>query len=180
MKNGSIGIAIVVSGLAALVFAGSALGFGFGDNKFEQELEKEEGAIKLVREVRRGGYDVITTGELKELIDSGRDILVIDTMPFADSFKKQHIPGARHFLFPIPEMTDWDTGETNGKTLEDFVALLGPDKDRTIVIYCGFVKCTRSHNGAMWAVNLGYRDVLRHPGGIFAWKGAGYPTEDVK
>jgi thiosulfate/3-mercaptopyruvate sulfurtransferase len=34
------------------------------------------------------------------------------------------------------------------------------------------VKCTRSHNGAMWAAKLGYTNVFRHPGGIFAWKGA--------
>ena len=48
------------------------------------------------------------------------------------------------------------------------------------MIYCGFVKCTRSHNGAMWAVKNGYTNVFRHPGGVFAWKGAKYPTEEVK
>ena len=58
--------------------------------------------------------------------------------------------------------------------------MLGPDKDRTIVVYCGFVKCTRSHNGAMWAVKLGYKNVYRYPGGIKAWKEADYPVEKVK
>jgi rhodanese-related sulfurtransferase len=52
--------------------------------------------------------------------------------------------------------------------------LLGADKDRLIVIYCGFVKCTRSHNGAMWAKRLGYKNVYRFPGGIYAWKGMDY------
>ena len=33
---------------------------------------------------------------------------------------------------------------------------------------------------AMWAKKLGYKNVYRHPGGIFAWKGAKYPTEAVK
>jgi rhodanese-related sulfurtransferase len=32
----------------------------------------------------------------------------------------------------------------------------------------------------MWAMKLGYTNVLRHPEGIFSWKGAGYPTEGVK
>jgi rhodanese-related sulfurtransferase len=32
----------------------------------------------------------------------------------------------------------------------------------------------------MWAVTNGYANVYRHPGGIFAWKGAKYPTEEVK
>jgi len=149
-------------------------------NKFEQEVEKEQGAVKLVREVQRGGYDVVTTEELKKWIDSGNDMLIVDTMPYKASYKKAHVPGAKQFLFPIPEMKTWDTKETNGKSKEDFATLLGPDKNKTIVIYCGFVKCTRSHNGAVWARILGYKNVYRHPGGIFAWKGAKYPTEKVK
>jgi rhodanese-related sulfurtransferase len=158
----------------------SASALGFGKNKFEKEVEKEQGAVKLARETTQGDYSLITTEELKKLIDSGKDILLIDTMPYEDSYKKSHIPGAEQFLFPIPPMETWDTKETDGKTQDDYAALLGPDKDKTIVVYCGFVKCTRSHNGAMWARRLGYTDVLRHPGGIFAWKGAEYPTESAK
>jgi thiosulfate/3-mercaptopyruvate sulfurtransferase len=173
-------ILVLVIALLTFGFATSAFSFGFGDNKFEKEVEKEQGAVKLTREVQRGGYDVITTEELKNLLDSGKDVLVIDTMPYEDSYQKQHIPGAEQFLFPIPEMETWDSKETDGKTMDDFVALLGPDKDKTIVIYCGFVKCTRSHNGAMWAKKLGYNNVLRQPGGIYAWLGADYPIEKTE
>jgi len=150
------------------------------ENKFEKEVEKEAEAVKLVREVRRGGYDLVTAAELKQWIDSGKEMVIIDTMPYEDSYKKMHVPGAAQFLFPIPDMNQWDSNETAGKTKEDFAALLGDDKDQPIVIYCGFVKCTRSHNGAAWAVQLGYKNVYRYPGGIFAWKGAGYPIEAVK
>jgi len=149
-------------------------------NKFEKEVEKEQEAVKLVREVQQGGYDLITAKELKDLIDSGKDILIIDTMPYDASYKKMHVPGAEQFLFPIPEMNVWDIKETDGKTIDDFKALLGPDMSKTIVVYCGFVKCTRSHNGAMWATKLGYKNVMRFPGGIFAWKGAEYPVEKAK
>ncbi len=149
-------------------------------DKFEQEVEKEHAAVKLVREVQRGGYGVITAAELKELLDSGKDILVVDTMPYAGSYKKEHVPGAVQFLFPIPEMETWDRKETDDKTVEDFTEMLGPDRNKTIVIYCGFVKCTRSHNGAMWAKKLGYRNVFRFAGGIFAWKGAGYPVASAE
>jgi thiosulfate/3-mercaptopyruvate sulfurtransferase len=180
MKKGKSLLLTAMAFLLTISFAATASGFGFGDNKFEKEVEKEEGAVKLTREVMRGGYDVITTAELKELLDSGKDILVVDTMPYEDSYKKEHIPGSVQFLFPIPEMTEWDAKETDNKTLDDFAVLLGSDKDKTIVIYCGFVKCTRSHNGAMWAKKLGYNNVLRQPGGIFAWKGAGFPTEGVE
>jgi len=101
-------------------------------------------------------------------------------MPYGASYKKQHIPGAVQFLFPIPEMEEWDTTETDGKSREDYVKLLGNDKKKPVVIYCGFIKCTRSHNGAAWAVKLGYQNVYRYPGGIFAWKGAKNSVEKVK
>jgi thiosulfate/3-mercaptopyruvate sulfurtransferase len=149
-------------------------------NQFEKEVEKEQGAVKLVREVQRGGYDVISTDELKKIIDQGETLLIIDTMPYEASYKKGHVPGAAQFLFPIPDMETWDPQKTEGKTDADFVALLGPDKNKAIVIYCGFVKCTRSHNGAAWAKRLGYKNVARYPGGIFAWKGAGYEVDKVK
>ena len=166
--------------LAMAVVMVLALGkTGEGADKFEQEVEREKGAVKLAREMQRGGYELITTAELKALIDSGRDILVVDTMPFGASYRKQHVPGAVQFLFPIPDMAVWDKKETDGKTVEDYAALLGPDKTKTIVVYCGFVKCTRSHNAAVWAKKLGYRNVFRYSGGIFAWRGAGYPVESA-
>jgi len=163
-----------------LVVGFAAPAGAFLDNKFEKEFEKEAGAVKLVREVQRGGYDVVTTEELKQWIDSGKDMIIVDTMPYEASYKKQHVPGAVQFLFPIPEMKQWDVAETGGKTQADFAGLLGNDKDKLIVIYCGFVKCTRSHNGAAWAVKLGYKNVYRYAGGIFAWKGARYPVEKVE
>jgi len=149
-------------------------------NKFEKELEKETDAVKLVRDVQRGGYSLVTTGELKQWIDSGKQMVIVDSMPYADSYKKEHVPGALQFLFPIPDMPEWDTKETDGKTQEDFIRMLGSDKEKIIVIYCGFVKCTRSHNGAAWAVKSGYKNVYRYSGGVFAWKGAKYPVEKVE
>ncbi len=162
--------------ILALLLGGPAV----AKDKFEQEVETEAVAVKLVRDVQRGGYDLVTTSELKQWIDSGKDVLVVDTMPYEDSYKKMHVPGAVQFLFPIPDMPQWDTNETDGKTQADFMKLLGENTDKPIVIYCGFVKCTRSHNGAAWAAKLGYKNVYRYPGGIFAWKGAGYPVGTAK
>jgi rhodanese-related sulfurtransferase len=163
-----------------LVLFAASSAWGFGSSKFKDEVEKESEAVKLVREVTAGGYDVITTAELVEVINNGEDILIIDTMPYEASYKKEHVPNAEQFLFPIPDMVEWDANETDGKSQEDYVALLGPDKNKKIIVYCGFVKCTRSHNGAMWAKKLGYTNVYRYPGGIYAWKGADNQVEEVK
>jgi thiosulfate/3-mercaptopyruvate sulfurtransferase len=140
-----------------------------------RELDTEASAMKFAGEVMRGSYKVVSTEELKKWIDEKKKILIIDTMPYEDSYKKVHVPGAVQFEFPIPEITNLDE-----KTKEAFLKVLGPDKEIPVVIYCGFVKCTRSHNGAMWAVKLGYKNVYRYPGGIKAWKEADYPVDKVK
>ncbi len=138
----------------------------------DKELENEKIAVKFEREVERGGYKVITTQELKNWIDQKKDILIVDTMP-PDSFKKQHIPGAVNFeIQRQPELT-----QMSDKMRADFERLLGPNKDRTIVFYCGFTDCERSHNAGMWAIKLGYKNAYRQPGGIKGWLEAGYPVE---
>ncbi|ACL05699.1 rhodanese-like domain-containing protein [Desulfatibacillum aliphaticivorans] len=168
---------VLAIALVGLLAASPAWAF---KNKFEKEVDAEAQAVKLVREVQRGGYDLVTTDELKKWMDEGKDMVIIDTMPYEGSYVKNHVPGAVQFLFPIPDMNEWDVKETDGKTQADFAALLGPDKDKTIVIYCGFVKCTRSHNGAAWAEKMGYKNVYRYSGGIFAWKGADYEVGKVE
>ena len=170
----------LMTGLMLLTLTNAASAFSLGDDKFKDEVTKEQEAVKLLREVQQGGYGILTTSELKAMIDSNKEVLVIDTMPLKDSYEKNHIPGAKQFLFPIPEMKEWDSKETDGKSKEDYEKLLGPDKNKPIVVYCGFVKCTRSHNGAVWAKKLGYKNVKRYTGGIYAWKGADLPVSSVK
>jgi len=162
------------------LLASGATAHAFGTNKFEAEVEKEKEAVKLLRDVEKGDYGIVTTAELKKMIDEKTDMVIVDTMPYDASYKKNHVPGAVQFLFPIPDMTEWDSKETGGKSMEDFEKLLGADKDKPVIIYCGFVKCTRSHNGAYWAKKLGYKNVYRYPGGIYAWKGADYPVAKIQ
>ncbi len=140
-----------------------------------QEIETEKIAVTFAREVERGGYRIVSSEELKGWLDQKKEMQIVDTMPYEASYRKQHIPGATQIEFPIPEMAALDD-----KTKAALEKLLGSDKNRLVVFYCGFVKCTRSHNGAMWAIKLGYRNIYRHPGGIKAWDEAGYPMERVK
>lgn len=79
------------------------------------------------------GYTVIAVPELKKMLD--KDILVIDTLPNV-KYKQEHIPGAKHFEFPNEGMNTWNQAKTGGKSKEDFIALLGSDKNKPIVFYC--------------------------------------------
>jgi len=81
------------------------------------------------------GYTVITAVELKKLQDSEKDSLLIDTLAFS-RYKQEHIQGAKNFEFPNQNMDRWDNSKTGGKSQEDFIALLGGEKDRPIVFYC--------------------------------------------
>lgn len=160
--------------VVSLVFILGTAGYGMAAWG-GKELETEKTAVNLSREVARGGYKIVNTEELKAWLDQKKDMLIVDTMPYEDSYKKQHIPGAVQFEFPKEEVANLDD-----KTKEAFKKLLGANKDKMIVIYCGFTKCGRSHNGAMWAVKLGYKNVYRYPGGITAWTEADYPVEKGK
>jgi rhodanese-related sulfurtransferase len=142
---------------------------------FDKEIENEQLAVSFYREVERGAYKIVDTTELKQWIEAKKPMLIVDTMPLEASYKKQHIPGAVQFELPIPEMKEMPAAQQ-----AEFTKLLGADKDRLLVIYCGFPKCTRSHNGAMWAVKLGYKNVYRYPGGIKAWVEAGNPVGKVE
>ncbi len=165
-----LGIWIIAPLIALLVMAPAAEAFwGKG------EVKIEDIAVKFAREVARGGYKIVKSDELQKWLKQGKAMLVVDTMPYEASYVKNHIPGAKQFLFPVKELKSMDAASQ-----AKFRKLLGPDKSRLLVFYCGFTKCGRSHNGAMWAVKLGYRNVYRCPGGIKAWLQRGYKVNKVK
>ena len=162
---------IVIVGLALLAGCASTKDLGVKTANVQAELL----AMKTAAEKDRGGYKLIGLKDLKEKLDAKEDMLIIDATPYDASFKKQHIPTAVSFLFPLPDVSSIDP-----EMEKQYADLLGPDKNRVIVVYSGFVKCGRSHNGAKWAVKLGYRNVYRCLGGIRGWKEAGYPVAAVQ
>ena len=150
---------------------------GCGTNKFEQEVTIEASSVKFAREAVSGQYAILSTSEVKKLRDEGTDFLLLDAMPATSSFDLAHIPGAVNFEFPKEQMDAWTEESMPGRTKEAYRKLLGDDLERLIVVYCGFVKCARSHNAAVFARELGYTNVKRYAGGIYAWRGAGLAVE---
>jgi thiosulfate/3-mercaptopyruvate sulfurtransferase len=159
-----------------LILAATMLG-SCGTNVFEREVELERVAVGLVRETHDCGYELITATELHDALAKKEALLLIDAMP-STNYAEGHLPGAQNFPFPTEPVPEWSAEGSEGKTMQDYEALLGPDKSRPIVVYCGYVACARSHNAGVWARRLGYQQVWRFAGGARAWKGAGYGLQD--
>ena len=81
-------------------------------------------------EARREGYDLITLDELESLYQSDKDFIVLDVRPDYE-YKRAHLPKAANLEFHLGERLTLDPAKRR-----EFEELLGPDKDRTIVIYC--------------------------------------------
>ena len=81
-------------------------------------------------EARREGYDLITLNELESLYQSGNDFIILDVRPDYE-YKRAHLPRAANLEFHLGERLTLDPTKR-----KEFEELLGPNKDRTIVIYC--------------------------------------------
>ena len=62
------------AGIAVLVLLGS----GCGQNRFQQEVETEKVAVKLARHMAEGKYEVISTAELKVLLEKKPELVLVD------------------------------------------------------------------------------------------------------
>ena len=78
----------------------------------------------------RSGYRLIMPDVLEALYDSEKDFLVLDVRTKYE-YIAGHLPGAAHMEFGLS-----DRSQITAQKKKRFVELLGPDKNRFIVIYC--------------------------------------------
>ncbi|MGL1863180.1 MAG: rhodanese-like domain-containing protein [Pseudodesulfovibrio sp.] len=82
------------------------------------------------RDAEENGYKLIDTKGLKDLLKAGGDVLVIDAR--ADyEFEAGHIPGSANLEFDLGDKLGLP--DAKRATLGE---LAGPDKKRTLVLYC--------------------------------------------
>lgn len=135
------------------------------------EVAIEKATMKFIKDTNEGGYQLLSTEDLNKWVGEGKEMIIVDTMP-ADSFAKGSIPGAVNAELPKTILAD-----ATDEQKQAFISLLGDDKDAPIVVFCGFVGCARSHVGAVIAMEQGFTNVYRVPGGIVAWQEAGYEVQ---
>ena len=81
-------------------------------------------------EAKRDGYVLITLDELEGLYEADKTFLILDVRPDYE-YKSGHLPKAANLEFHLGERLTLDPDKR-----KEFEEILGPDKDRTIVIYC--------------------------------------------
>lgn len=158
----------VVAGTMSLALVGSA--FAQTSPK-GLEIPVEKATVKFVADVKDGGYQVVDTEELKKWVDEGKSMTIISSLPASDDKALGIIPGAVNGTMPKTEK------ELTAAEKDNLLKVAGADKAKTIVIYCGFIACRRSHIGAKILVENGFQNVYRYGGGVIAWKEAGYPLK---
>ena len=109
------------------------------------------------------GGRVIKTSELKALLASRQDIMVIDVL---DSKARTTVPGA-YWMSGAGEGQFYAAEKT--RSLEK---LTSGDKARPLVFMCLNSECWLSYNASVHATEAGYTDVIWYRGGTGAWRGA--------
>jgi rhodanese-related sulfurtransferase len=133
------------------------------------EIPIEKATLKFMADVKDGGYKIVNTDDLKKWIDEGKKMTIISALTLDDDKNIGKLPGAVNGVMPKTEK------ELTQADKDNLLKVVGNDKEKAIVIYCGFVACRRSHLGAKVLVENGFQNVYRYPGGTTAWAEMGYP-----
>ena len=104
-------------------------------------------------------FKVLTSEELKALIDAKPPGLVVIDARTPEEYQEVHIKNAINI--PVQK-------------LENDKSLLPEPKDARLVFYCNGVKCGKSGKAAKIALELGYKDVSVMTEGMPVWEEKGY------
>jgi len=111
---------------------------------------------QLVKEAKSSIKEV-SVDDVKKMIDSKEKIIILDVRD-KEEFETGYIPGA--------------INQSRGM-LEFKISTLIPDKNATIVVYCGID--LRGPLATKTLNEFGYKNAVNINGGLKAWKAAGYP-----
>ncbi|MBQ0041333.1 MAG: rhodanese-like domain-containing protein [Clostridiales bacterium] len=181
------------------------VGANFRSMGVGNEATFETKAVKFANEVVEGKYKLISTEEVAKLDTS--KVLVVDTMPAAFSNmnriagaenapiwslsndgidRKSELKGQQKVLLQkVADKYGKKVKKITKKVKKDNVVIdskkkIVVSKKAKIVVYCGFVGCDRSHNGAAYLVKKGFKNVYRYAGGAAAWEDAGHTFVSAK
>lgn len=118
------------------------------------------------------GGKAIATVVAKTLFDN-KEAEFFDVRSGVD-FRQAHIPGAKGLSYA--ENSECAT-DFNPSVDQFELAMLPPDKGKTVVFYCDGPTGWKSYKAAVLAIEVGYRDVMWLREGFSGWQSAKYPVE---
>jgi len=137
-----------------VAFALAAVCFTIWTGRYVEADDKTP--AQLVQEAKAAIKEV-SIAEVKKMIDAKENVIILDVTD-KNEFDAGHIPGAINI---------------SRGTLEFKVAMIIPDKNARIIVYCGLdlrgPLATKTMN------DLGYKNAINMVGGLKAWKEASYP-----
>ena len=203
MKKKLLAVVLGLTMVFASVVGVSAYSWGDGGNNIDtmnqwkaagtldvgNEAATEAVANFLANEVVQGKYKIIDTATMSKWVKADKKMVVVDTMPEGDTwFNLRHID-AKHIVSAYAPLNNGEKWTAAAK--KNIVNRVKAEakkinkknwKNVPVVTYCGFVKCGRSHTGAVALKKAGFKNVYRYTGGISAWVDAwqkapaDYPT----
>jgi len=105
--------------------------------------------------------NLISRTDLKNLIDSGKLLTIVEALP-KQYYEAAHLPGAINIPHDEVQAT---------------AALLIPNKDGSVIVYCANTECQNSHIAAETLRKMGYSNVYEFTEGKKGWMEAGLPLE---
>jgi rhodanese-related sulfurtransferase len=111
-----------------------------------------EGFPRWIKEP--GHYASVSLEYVKKQLDTGTDMLLIDSRPKKTKFDKGHLPGA----ISIPD-----------SEFDQMLNLLPQNKNKLIIFYCEGYQCKLSHKSAQRAIAMGYLNVKVYSAGYPEW-----------
>lgn len=108
------------------------------------------------------GITAVTTEQVFDLAQQHSNLHVLDVR-FRFEYNRGHLPDA----ISLP---------SNEASAEKFQRLI-PDKQTTLMVYCGSERCSESWKVARLAIALGYKNVFWYRDGIKTWVNEGFVAE---
>lgn len=105
----------------------------------------------------------LSTEELKQWMDEGREFVLLDVLTL-NSYGARHIPTAKSAPVGDPDF------------MEKAAALI-PDKETAVVAYCSSAQCGASPRAAAQLAEAGYTNVYHYKDGLAGWQDAGHAFE---
>lgn len=188
---------------AAITKGGIRTQLKFTADAYTGEQWAETYMNNYLNEVKTGKYSVVKDTETMKKIVEDKSALVVDTMP-TSWFEGRHIPGAinvpamltgnndvkydkaeavKAVKAKVGTVTKWyNTKTKKWTTTKPAKKYCGKSKkvanlNKKVVVYCGFMGCSRSHELAKDLTAAGFKNVYRYAGGICAWVDAGCAVE---